>query len=156
MNTLELTTNLLTKKYNNVKDLLIDIANDDQHPIFIFSIDFAKEILSKNNNWNWLAEKVYDLNSLVITNLQDYIKNYYLNVLFVTKQNKLTYFLNINDVKNAIKWLMERYVNILKNLFDKKSSKQIDNPNFFYFNSFENGEELISSSLYPNHQNYLF
>ena len=56
-------------------------------------------------------------------------------------------FLQTNNIKGAIKWLMERYVNVLKNLFDNKSSLRLDNISYIYFNSFANGEELISSSL---------
>jgi peptidoglycan-associated lipoprotein len=64
-----------------------------------------------------------------------------------TKNNKLTMFLQTNNVKGATKWLMERYVNVLKNLFNNKSSLKLDNISYIYFNSLENGEELISSSL---------
>ena len=148
MNTLNLTINLLTKKYNNVKTLLEDIANNEEHALFVFVKDFAKETLSKDKKYFWLVDKVDDLNNLVVKQLQDFIKHYYLNVLFVTKINKLTIFLQNNNVAAAVKWLMQRYVNILKNLFDKRSGTAIDNINFFYFNSIENGEELISSSLY--------
>jgi len=148
MNALELTTNLLTKKYNNVKDLLEDIASNEEHALFVFARDFAIEILSKDEKYFWLVDKVDYLNTLVVTNIQNFIKKNYLEVLFPVKTNKLTFYLQTNNVKNAIKWLMQRYVNSLKNLFDKRSSKAIDNLVFFYFNSLENGEELISSSIY--------
>jgi len=148
MNTLNLTINLLTKKYKDVKKLLNDIVNDEEHALFVFCKDFAREMLVKDLRYNWLIDKIDDLNSLVVKQLQNFVNRYYLNVLFVTKTNKLTIYLQTNNVKNAIKWLMERYVNILKNLFDKRSSKALDNISFIYFNSFENGEELISSSLY--------
>ena len=148
MNALELTTNLLTKKYNNVKDLLEDIASNEEHALFVFARDFAIEILSKDEKYFWLVDKVDYLNTLVVTNIQNFIKKNYLEVLFTVKTNKLTFYLQTNNVKNAIKWLMQRYVNSLKNLFDKRSSKAIDNLVFFYFNSLENGEELISSSIY--------
>jgi len=147
MNALELTTNLLTKKYNNVKDLLEDIASNEEHALFVFAKDFAREMLARDFRYNWLIDKVDDLNSLVVKQLQDFIKKYYLNVLFVTKVNKLTIYLQKNDVKNAVAWLMQRYVSLLKNLFDKRSSKALDNISFIYFNSFKNGEELISSSI---------
>jgi len=148
MNTLNLTINLLTKKYKDVKKLLNDIVNDEEHALFVFCKDFAREMLVKDLRYNWLIDKIDDLNSLVVKQLQNFVNRYYLNVLFVTKTNKLTIYLQTNNVKNAIKWLMERYVNILKNLFDKRSSKALDNISFIYFNSFENGEELISSSIY--------
>jgi len=147
MNTLELTTILLTKKYNNVYNLLKDLANDKEHSLFIFTKDFAREILSKDTSFCWLVDKIDDLNNLVVKQIQDFLKKYYLEVLFPTKINKLTIFLQKNNVAAAIKWLMQRYVSILKNLFDKRSSKAIDNLSFFYFNSLPNGEELISSSL---------
>jgi len=147
MNTLELTTNLLSKKYNNVNVLLQDLASDEEHALFIFSKDFAKEILQRDLKYAWLVDKVDDLNTFVVTNIQNFIKKYYLEVLFPTKINKLTIYLQKNNVAATVKWLMERYVNNLKNLFDKRSSKVIDNFTFFYFNSLPNGEELISSSL---------
>jgi len=147
MNTLNLTINLLTKKYKNVKNLLEDVAKDEEHAIFIFSRDFSQEILNKDKKFYWLADKIYDLNNLVVKQIQDFIKKYYLQVLFPTKMNKLTIYLQSNNVAAAVKWLMQRYVNILKNLYDKRSNKQLDNVSFFYFNSLENGEELISSSL---------
>jgi len=149
MNTLNLTINLLTKKYDCVNKLLEDLAKNEEHALFIFAKDFAKEILSKNTSWNWVIDKVDDLNSLVVKQMQNFVKNYYLNVLFVTKKNGLTTALETNNVAAAVKWLMERYVNLLKNLFDSKSKDyiKIDNINFFYFNSLANGEELISSSL---------
>jgi len=125
MNTLKLTTNLLTKKYNNVYNLLKDLANNEEHALFVFAKDFAVEILQRDIKYNWLLDKVYDLNNLVVTQLQNYIKNYYLNVLFATKANKLTVYLQNNNTAGAVKWLLERYVNILKNLFDKRSSKSI-------------------------------
>jgi len=147
MNILELTTNLLTKKYNNVNVLLKDLASNEEHALFVFAKDFAREILSKDEKWHWLTDKVDDLNNLVIKQIQDFIKKYYLQVLFPTKLNKLTICLQTNNVKAAVKWLMQRYINTLKNLFDKRSSAPIDNFTFFYFNSLPNGEELISSSL---------
>ena len=147
MNTLDLTINLIAKKYDKVELLLRDIAKDEEHAIFVFSRDFAKVILKKDAKFGWLADSVDDLNSIVVNNIQNFIKKYYINVLFVTKNNKLTMFLQTNNIKGAIKWLMERYVNILKNLFDKRSSIGLDNISYIYFNSFTNGEELISSSL---------
>jgi len=147
MNTLTLTINLFANKYKNVENLLKDIANNEEHALFVFARDFAREILSKNREWAWLIDKIYDLNSLVVKNLQNYLKTYYLNVLFVTKVNKLTIYLQKNDVAAATKWLLERYVNILKNLFDKRSSRGLDRIDYIYFNSLKNGEELISSSL---------
>jgi len=147
MNTLELTINLLTKKYNDVYNLLQDLANNEEHALFVFARDFAREILQSDQKYYWLIDKVDDLNSIVVKQMQEFIKKYYLNVLFVTKINKLTIYLQSNNVAAAVKWLMQRYVNFLKNSFDKRSSKAIDNLVFFYFNSLPNGEELISSSL---------
>ena len=147
MNTLDLTINLIAKKYDKVELLLRDIAKDEEHAIFVFSRDFAREILERDAKFYWLTNKVNDLNSIVVNNIQNFIKKYYINVLFVTKNNKLTIFLQTNNVKDATKWLMERYVNILKNLFDKRSSLGLDNISYIYFNSLKNGEELISSSL---------
>ena len=147
MNTLKLTTKLIANKYKNVEILLKDITSNEEHALFVFAKDFAREILQKDLKYNWLADKVDDLNSLVVKNLQNYLKTYYINVLFVTKANKLTIYLQNNNVAAAVKWLIERYVNNLKNLFDKRSSMGLDNISYIYFNSIENGEELISSSL---------
>ena len=147
MNVLELITNLLTRKYSNVENLLKDLVKNEEHALFVFGKDFAKEILSKDARYTWLVDKIDDLNNLVVKQMQNFIKKYYLEVLFPIKLNKLTIYLQKNDVAAAVKWLMERYVNNLKNLFDKRSSKVIDNFTFFYFNSLPNGEELISSSL---------
>ena len=147
MNTLKLTTNLLTKKYNNVYNLLRDLANNEEHALFVFARDFAREILQKDLKYAWLVDKVDDLNNLVVKQMQNFIKKYYLEVLFPTKINKLTIYLQQNNIAATVKWLMQRYINTLKNIFDKRSSKAIDNFTFFYFNSLENGEELISSSL---------
>ena len=147
MNTLELTTILLTKKYNNVYNLLKDLANDKEHSLFIFTKDFAREILSKDTSFCWLVDKIDDLNNLVVKQIQDFLKKYYLEVLFPTKINKLTIYLQKNNVAAAVKWLMQRYINTLKNLFDKRSSRGLDRIDYIYFNSLENREELISSSL---------
>jgi len=149
MTTLKLTIYLLSKKYYSVNKLLEDLAKNEEHALFIFAKDFAKEILSKNSSWNWVVDKIDDLNCIVVKQMQNFIKNYYLNVLFVTKKNGLTNALETNNVAAAVKWLMERYINLSKNLFDPRSKDyiKIDNINFFYFNSLANGEELISSSL---------
>jgi len=126
MNTLNLTIQLLLKKYKNVDDLIKDVVRNEEHPIFVFGKDFAKEITAKSENWNWINENLIDdLNSIVVNNIQKFLVKNYIDVLFVTKNNNLTYFLSTNNTKGAIKWLIERYVNVLKNVFDKRSSKSL-------------------------------
>ena len=126
MNTLDLAITLLSRKYKNVDNLIKDVAKNEEHALFIFAKDFAKIICKKSENWNWINENLIDdLNSIVVNNIQKFLVKNYIDVLFVTKNNNLTYFLSTNNTKGAIKWLIERYVNVLKNVFDKRSSKSL-------------------------------
>ena len=151
MNTLELTTNLLTKKYNDVNVLLKDLARNEEHALFVFAKDFAKEILNKDEKYYWLTDKVDDLNSLIVKQMQNFLKKHYIEVLFPIKINKLTIYLQKNNVTAATKWLMQRYVNNLKNLFDKRSSKGLDRIDYIYFNSLlNNGEGLLINPFNPS------
>jgi len=148
MNTQKILTDSLTKKYNDVEQLIKDVVNDELHALWIFAADYATEILSRDESWKWLSYRIFDFSNIVIDKMRKDL-NVFIYFSFIFKNNNLTKYKENNDITNAVKWLLNRFVNELKNLFDKRSKKSlnIDNINLFYFNSFENGEELISSSI---------
>ncbi len=148
MNTQKIITDSLAKKYDNVEQLVKDVVDDELHALWIFAADYSVEILRKDENWKWLSYRVFDFSNIVIDKMRKDL-NVLIHFSLIFKENKLIEYIEKNDVKNAVKWLLSRFVNELKNLFDKRSKKSlnIDNVNLFYFNSFENGEELISSSI---------
>ena len=153
---------LITNNYTNVKDLIYSIVNNEHHEAWIFAKDFAVKELKVTQNWAWLSNLVFDLDSLIKNNIVKLLKNYpisikkgrkYFNLanpgLFgynelVGKDTKLVKACKNNNVKEFVEWLFERYKSVAKNLFDKRSKKSLK-VNIINFNELE---ELISSSLY--------
>ena len=155
---------LITNNYTDVKNLIYSIVNDEYHEVWIFAKDFATKELKVKQNWNWLSNLVFDLNSLIKDNIVKLLKNYpipikkgkkyyYFNLVnpglfgyseLTGKDTKLVKACKNNNVKEFVEWLFERYKSVAENLFDKRSKKSLK-VNIINFNELE---ELISSSLY--------
>jgi hypothetical protein len=125
MHTKQLLIDSIIKKYSNVEELIKDIVENEVHILWIFAKDYAEEILKKDANWKWLSYRVFDFSSIVIDKMQKDL-NTFIYFSFIFKNNKLAKYKEANDIKKAVKWLLNRFVNDMKNLFDKRSSNSIN------------------------------
>ncbi|WOE70506.1 hypothetical protein RZR97_02780 [Hydrogenimonas thermophila] len=84
--------------------------------------DFAKEILSRDPSWKWLGERVDDFGSLVEEKMRKKVQKWIWRSYFGVGalSNRLC------STEMTAKWLMDRYVNELKNLFDKRYKDALD------------------------------
>jgi len=84
--------------------------------------DFAREILAKDARWAWLGERVDDFGSLIEEKMrkkvQKWIWRSYFEVGALAKR--------LCDTETTAKWLLDRYVAELKNLFDRRYKDHLD------------------------------
>jgi len=155
-------------RYKNANEVLKDVISNKESKIWGFAQDAAIEFLQKKYKYlditeNEIEQFVLDITEIVIENTIKQLRKkeitnsakikWYLT-MYPEKEIKLPYKLMYsiekNNIKNTIAWFIDRFINNVRNLFDKrnKKNKLLDLHKKLYFNSIENGEELISSSLY--------
>lgn len=119
MNSKNLYTSLLMRKYDDPLKLIIDIANDRNHIFWGCARDFATEILSKDKQWYWTVPNIDDYGLLVEENIN------LLKWIIWAKKGKGALSKRLTSIYDLISWLLARYVNSIKNLFDPRYSNHI-------------------------------
>ena len=124
-NTKVIYSSLFNKKWPDPIQFLEIVASSIEHPFWGAggaSREFAKEILSKDIRWQWLS---YYLDDFAIQ--IDYIMRAKLNKwIFKAKLGSGALSKRLSNTEIAAKWLMDRYVAELKNLFDIRYKNHID------------------------------
>ena len=108
---LHLYTSLFAKKVQTSDEFIDQIINPE-HPFYGAARDIAREILSKTENWRWLADRIDDFAAEVEKEVAKKTQKWKMRAILSTSKMPLS------SPKNTIKWLFERMINEYKNLFD--------------------------------------
>ena len=118
---------LFQKKWEDPLILVEDIANNKNHVFWGCARDFAKEILSRSPHWHWIVPNLDDYALLVENSIQ--LKKW----IVWSKKGKGSLNKNLTSTQTLICWLLDRYVNQIKNLFNSKYKNHIKAINFIPF-----------------------
>ena len=117
--------NLFAKKWQDPILFVQDVANKAEHPFWGSGgagREFAREILKNDAKWAWLGNRVDDFACLIEQKMRLKLNKWIFRALLdcggLAKK--------LCSTEEASKWLMDRYVAELKNLFDKKYKNSID------------------------------
>ena len=116
---LPLYTELFAKKVKS-SDQFVDQITDPSHPFYTAARDIGREILSKTENWGWLAERVDDFAAEVEKEVAKKVQKWKMRAILSNGRMPLY------DPKSTIKWLFERMINEYKNLFDPNRANFLD------------------------------
>jgi len=125
MNAKTLYPALFEKKYQDPIDFVNEVANNEKHPFWGSggaAREFAREILTKDAKWKWLGERLDDFAIITETNMRKKLKKW----IFRAMLGRGSLAKNLCNTKGASKWLMDRYVAELKNLFDPRYKDNLD------------------------------
>lgn len=116
---------LFAEKWSDPVEFVQDVASDEQNPFWGSggaAREYAKEVLKFDNQWKWLAYRVDDFACLIENTMRLKINKWLFKALLgcggLAKK--------ICSTEEAAKWLMNRYVSELKNLFDTRYKNHID------------------------------
>ena len=116
---LDLYTQLFAQKVET-SDQFVDQLIDPNHAFYAAARDVAREILSKIQNWSWLAARLDDFAIEVEKDVTKKIQKWkFRSILGCSK-------MPLCDAQSAIKWLFERMINEYKNLFDPSRKNFLD------------------------------
>lgn len=115
----ELYPSLFTKKWPDPILFLQDVAAKEEHPFWGSGgagREFAREILRIDSSWEWLSHRVDDFASLIERKMRMKLNKWIFRAMLdcgglATK---------LCNTEEATKWLLDRYVAELKNLFDSR------------------------------------
>ncbi len=112
---LKIYTELYTKKYRQTEVLLQEVINDKNHHFWDACRDIAEEKL-QFTRWKWLSRRIDDF-AMEATR---YISEKLYEWLRKARYGKGSLAKQIHSLRNTIEWLFERWVSVLKNLFDPR------------------------------------
>ena len=116
---------LLAKRWPDPLDFLSAAAHDINHPMWGpggAGREFVREILSRDNSWSWLADRIDDFAGLIEETIRKKLNRWIWRSHFEVGG----LWERLCDTETTAKWLMDRYVAELKNLFDAKYKNYID------------------------------
>jgi hypothetical protein len=94
--------------------------SDPEHPFYGASREYAREILSRDASWNWLANRIDDFGNEVEKNVAKKVQKWLFRA--VLGNGKMP----ICNTESTVKWLFNRMISEYKNLFDKRSRNFLD------------------------------
>jgi hypothetical protein len=115
---------LFSKKWLDPYEFIECVAKDANHHFWGSGgagREFAKEILSKDDNWNWLAYRIDDFANLVEEEMRKKLSKW----IWRSKFDIGGLSKHLTDTETATKWLMDRYTAELKNLFDERYKNHV-------------------------------
>lgn len=128
----ELDSRLYASKFFDPWALVNEIALNEDH---IFwgaggtAREFAREILMFDVSWSWLAYRLDDYAHLVEESMRKKMFNWIWKARF--DQGALSK--RLCNTEMLVRWLMDRYTNELKNLFDSRYKNHLEPVNFIIF-----------------------
>ncbi|MDX1808925.1 MAG: hypothetical protein R3331_05260 [Sulfurospirillaceae bacterium] len=121
----ELYSSLFAAKWTDPITFLQDVAMREEHQFWGAGgagREFAREILKIDKSWEWLAFRIDDFACLIEAKMRAKIKKWIFRAMLdcggLAKK--------LCDTEQAAKWLLDRYVAELKNLFDPRYKNYID------------------------------
>lgn len=128
MNAKDLYSELISKKWDNPHNFLQDVKSNTENIMWGpggAGREFAYEILSKDMHWCWISYRIDDFAPLVEEDMRNKLSTWIWRANFgIGALSKRMYC-----TKAVSKWLMDRYVAMLKNLFDKRYKNSLS-PSF--------------------------
>lgn len=115
---------LFAKKYPDPYEFVNGIACNLDHAFWGSGgagREFAREILSKSNSWYWLSLDIDDYALFMEDAMRKKLSQWIWNSYF--EESSLAN--HMTDTGAAAQWLLDRYVNELKNLFDERYKNYI-------------------------------
>jgi len=120
MQTRELYVSLFSLKVNTPEEFLDKII-DSEHPFYRATREYAVEVMSRDQSWKWLANRIDDFGSEVEKIVSKKIQRWKFRALLGSGKMPMC------DVESTITWLFNRMVSEHKNiLFDKNSAHFLD------------------------------
>lgn len=128
----ELDSKLYAEKYVDPWELVNDMALNEEHVFWGAggtAREFAREILVYDSDWSWLVYVLDDYANLVESDMRrkmsDWIWKAYFGNGAMSKR--------LCDTETVVRWLMDRYTNELKNLFDSRYKNHLEAVKFITF-----------------------
>ena len=146
--TKELYPALFSKKWQEPIAFLQDVAAREEHPFWGSGgagREFAREILRTDSSWEWLSSRVDDFACLMERKMRLKLNKWIFRAMLDVGglASKLC------NTEEATKWLLDRYVAELKNLFDERYKDYIEIESVFiesYVDGKTNCKRLPSKS----------
>jgi len=110
---------LFAKKWKDPILFLQDVASKEEHPFWGSGgagREFAMEILRTDSSWEWLSSRVDDFACLMECKMRLKLNKW----IFRAMLDVGGLSTKLCDTEEATKWLLDRYVAELKNLFDSR------------------------------------
>ena len=126
----ELYPALFGKKWKEPIAFLQDVAAREEHPFWGSGgagREFTREILRSDSSWEWLSSRVDDFACLIERKMRLKLNKWIFRAMLDVGglASKLC------NTEEATKWLLDRYVAELKNLFDERYKDYIEIDMFF-------------------------
>lgn len=131
-NAKDLYSKLFAKRWPDPLQFIESVLNSSEHPFWGSGgacREFSKEILLKDEKWIWLNHQADDFAIEVEERMRAKLNKWLFKALLGSGglSKKLC------NTETTAKWLMDRYVNELKNLFDKRYRHHIDPLKFIQY-----------------------
>lgn len=110
---------LFARKWKDPILFLQDVASREEHPFWGSGgagREFAREILRTDSSWEWLSSRVDDFACLIERKMRLKLNKW----IFRAMLDVGGLSTKLCDTEEATKWLLDRYVAELKNLFDSR------------------------------------
>ncbi len=114
----ELYPQLFTKMWPD-PDLFLSSVLQEDNPMWGpggAGREFSKEILMKDNRWEWLGARVDDFACIIEVNMRKKLHKW----IWRAQLGEGALAKRLCNTETVVKWLMDRYVAELKNLFDSR------------------------------------
>lgn len=117
-------TNLISIKYPNVNEFISQLYNEES-PVWGAGgacREYARDLLSKDYRWYWLAYRIDDFAFLVEHQMRKKLTKWEWNSYF----GKGAFSRNLSDTATLVAWLQNRFISEMKNLFDCRYKNSVD------------------------------
>jgi hypothetical protein len=91
--------------------------------------EFAREILVYDSDWSWLVYVLDDYANLVESDMRRKMLDWIWKAYF----GNGAMYKRLCDTETVVRWLMDRYTNELKNLFDARYKNHLEAVKFITF-----------------------
>ena len=112
---------VLTTYYDDPESLIHSAIKDKYHLLWHICKGYAAKMLICNSSWEWLATRIDDFSLLVTKYMCKRLPVW----IWKSKFELGSLYHALDSIEKTINWLMNRWVSIIKNLFDPRYSYHI-------------------------------